>query len=163
MTTFSWYGYTVEVDGPATRAWYAQAEEWSCTCGHCRNFLALAKERRLPAELLNILDSLSVPPEKATYVCELYHDESWREKGLLYQVQWRLAGAVVQTPESRENEGTFWGPPVQLPGFHLMLGHETFPVEPDFPEPNFDLNVSLYLPWVLDEHVDGPGKRKDEP
>ena len=44
-----------------------------------------------------------------------------------------------------------------------MLGHETFPVEPDFPEPNFDLNVSLYLPWVLDEHVDGPGKRKDEP
>ena len=163
MTTFSWYGYAAEVDMPATRAWYAQAGDWSCTCGHCRNFLALAKERKLPGELLDILDGLGVPPEKATYVCELYHDENWREKGLLYQLQWRLAGTVVQTPESRENEGTFWGPPVQLPGFHLMLGHETFPVEPDFPEPNFDLNVSLYLPWVLDEHVDGPGKRKDEP
>ena len=82
MTEFAWHGYTVEVDGPATRAWYAQAEEWSCTCGHCRNFLALAKERRLPEELLEILDGLGIPPEKATYVCELYHDESWQEKGL---------------------------------------------------------------------------------
>ena len=160
MTPFSWYGYTVKVDVEATRAWYAQAGDWGCECGHCRNFLALAKERRLPEELLNILDGLGIPPEKATYVCELYHDESWQEKGLLYQLQWRLAGTVVQTPESRENEGTFWGPPVQLPGFHLMLGHETFPVEPDFPEPNFDLNVSLYLPWVLDEPIDGPEEER---
>ena len=43
----------VEVDEPATRAWYAQAGDWGCECGHCRNFLALAKERRLPEELLN--------------------------------------------------------------------------------------------------------------
>ena len=38
----------------------------------------------------------------------------------------------------------------------LMLGHETCPVQPDFPEPHFDLDVSLYLPWVLDEPVEGP-------
>ena len=82
MTEFAWHGYTVEVDEPATRAWYAQAGDWGCDCGHCRNFLALAKERRLPEELLNILDGLGIPPEKATYVCELYHDESWQEKGL---------------------------------------------------------------------------------
>ena len=160
MTEFAWHGYTVEVDGPATRAWYAQAEEWSCTCGHCRNFLALAKERRLPAELLDILDALSVPPEKATYVCELYHDGSWREKGLLYQVQWRLAGAAVQTPESRENEGTEWGPPVERPGFRLMLGHETFPVKPEFPAPHFDLGCDMFLPWVLDEPIDGPEEER---
>ena len=60
MTELAWHGYTVEVDEPATRAWYAQAEEWSCTCGHCRNFLALAKERRLPEALLNILDGLGM-------------------------------------------------------------------------------------------------------
>ena len=76
MTRLSLWGYELEVDEQATRAWYAQAEEWGCTCGHCRNFLALARERKLPEEILHILDSLSIPAEKATYVCELYHDES---------------------------------------------------------------------------------------
>ena len=156
MTQFSWFGYEAEVDQAATAAWYARAGEWGCECGHCRNFLALARQRRLPAALLAILDSLSIPPEKATYVCELYHDKDWREKGLLYEASWRIAGRVVKRPESRENEGTEWGPPVRLPELCLMLGHETFPVGSEFPQPNFDLDVSLYLPWVLDEPVDGP-------
>ena len=68
MTCFSWFGYEVEADETATAAWYAQAEDWGCACGHCRNFLALARERRLPEEILAILDSLRIPPEKATYV-----------------------------------------------------------------------------------------------
>ena len=155
MTRFSWYGYEAQVDEQATRDYYEKAGEWDCPCGHCRNFVALARERRLPEELLAILDSLSIPPEKATYVCEL-DDRDWKEKGVLYEISWRIAGTVVKKPESRENEGTKWGPPVRLPGFQLMLGHEVCPVEPDFPEPNFDLDVSLYLPWVLDEPVEGP-------
>ena len=156
MTRFSWYGYEAQVDEQATRDYYEKAGEWDCSCGHCRNFLALARGRKLPEELLAILDSLSIPPEKATYVCELYYDKDWREKGLLYQLEWRIAGRVVKRPESKENEGTEWGPQVKQPGFYLMLGHETYPVEPEFPKPNFDLEVSLYLPWVLDEPVDGP-------
>ena len=157
MTPFSWYGYEAQVDGQATRDYYEKAGEWDCPCGHCRNFLALARERRLPEELLAILDSLSIPPEKATYVCEL-DDRDWKEKGVLYEISWRVAGAVVKKPESRENEGTKWGPPVRRPEFRLMLGHEVCPVEPDFPGPNFDLDVSLYLPWILDEPMEGPSK-----
>ena len=157
MSRFAWYGYEAEVDEQATRACYAQAPDWDCICGHCRNFLALARARKLPGELLAILDSLSIPPEKATYVCEL-DDRDWKEKGVLYEISWRLAGAVIKKPESRENEGTKWGPPVRLPGFQLMLGHEVCPVEPDFPAPHFDLDVSLYLPWTLDEPVEGPSQ-----
>ena len=156
MTRLSLWGYELEVDEQATRAWYAQAEEWSCTCGHCRNFLALARARRLPGELLAILDSLSIPAEKATYVCELYHDESWEKKGLLYEISWRVAGAVVQTPEKKQNNGTAWGPPVVFPTFQMMVGHECYNIQPEFPEPSFDLDISLYLPWVLDEPLDGP-------
>ena len=157
MTNFSWYGYEAQVDLETTRSYYAHAPDWDCICGHCRNFVALALARKLPEELLAILDGLSIPPEKATYVCEL-DDRDWKEKGVRYEISWRVAGAVVKKPESLENEGTFWGPPVRLPGFQLMLGHEVCPVEPDFPEPNFDLDVSLYLPWVLDEPVEGPEK-----
>ena len=155
MTAFSWYGYEVQVDLETTRSYYAQAPDWNCSCGHCRNFVALARARKLPEELLAILDSLSIPPEKATYVCEL-DDRDWKEKGVLYEISWRVAGEVVKKPESKENEGTEWGPPVRLPALCLMLGHETFPVGAEFPQPNFDLDVSLYLPWVLDEPVDGP-------
>ena len=162
MTEFAWHGYTVEVDEPATRAWYAQAGDWSCTCGHCRNFLALARARKLPGELLDILDTLGIPPEKATYVCELYHDESWREKGLLYQLCWRIAGKITGRPAGAD-DGPTWGPRVEFPWGGLELGHETFPVENEFPAPHFDLGCDMFLPWVLDEHVDGPGKRKDEP
>ena len=60
------------------------------SCGHCRNYVALARERKLPEELLAILDSLSISPEKATYVCEL-DDRDWKEKGVLYEISgaWR--------------------------------------------------------------------------
>ena len=158
MTRFSWFGYEAEVDERATRDWYAQADEWGCQCGHCRNFLALARQRKLPDEILNILDRLSIPPEKATYVCEL-DDRDWKEKGLLYQISWRVAGEVVKKPESKENAGTPWGPPTWLRSCWLMLGHEIYPYgAPGFPQPNFDLDVSLYLPWVLDEPVEGPSQ-----
>ena len=35
--------FQVEVDKAATRDWYAQSEGWDCDCGHCRNFLTLAR------------------------------------------------------------------------------------------------------------------------
>ena len=158
MTAVSWYGYTAEVDEQTTKDYYAQAPDWDCICGHCRNFVALARARKLPAEILEILDELHIPPEKATYVCELCYGEDWREKGLLYEVSWRVAGTVVKQPESRENEGTPWGPPSWLRSCWLMLGHETCPVAKDFPQPHFDLDISLYLPWMLDEPIEGPNK-----
>ena len=155
MTAFSWYGYGIQVDRKATRGYYEKAGDWDCPCGHCRNFLALARERRLPEELLAILDSLSIPPEKATYVCELYHGKDWKEKGLLYQLSWRVAGTILDKPAGADS-GQNWGPLVELPWGGLMLGHETFPVKPEFPQPHFDLDVSLYLPWTLDEPAEGP-------
>lgn len=161
MTRFEWFGYTVEVDESATRDYYAQAEDWGCECGHCRNFVALARERKLPEELLAILDSASIPPEKATYVCELYHEENWREKGLLYELSWRVAGTILDKPAGKDI-GQDWGPLVELPWGGMRLGHETFPVEPEFPLPHFDLDFTLYLPWVLDEHVDSPEKKKED-
>ena len=154
MAQHHWYGYTVAMDEAATTNWYAQARDWNCTCGHCRNFLALARARQLPTELLAILDSLSVPPEKATYVCELYHTEDWREKGLLYQFSWRLAGTILDKPAG-EDSGPAWGPIVKFPWGEWVLGHETCPVDPKFPAPHFDLECVMVLPWVLDAPVDG--------
>lgn len=162
MTRFEWFGYTVEVDESATRDYYAQAEDWGCECGHCRNFVALARERKLPEELLAILDSASIPPEKATYVCELYHEENWREKGLLYELSWRVAGTILDKPAGKDI-GQDWGPVEELPWSNVMLGHNDYPYgAPDFPQPHFDLEFTMYLPWVLEEHVDSPEKKKED-
>lgn len=54
--------YLAAMDRDATREWYEKAEGWSCSCGDCRNFLALARKRKLPEPVLSLLDSLGIPP-----------------------------------------------------------------------------------------------------
>lgn len=149
MKRGSWYGYEVEIDEEATRDWYAQAEAWDCGCGHCRNFLALARERRLPAEVLGLLDGLGIPPEKATFVCAYYTE---KEKGLDYQFSWRMAGRILSPEIGMER----MGPGIRFPWGKMEIGHEKYPYgAPGFPEPHFDLECFMFLPWVLDEPLEG--------
>lgn len=136
MGIYTWGNFRVEVDEEATRAWYEQAEEWDCTCGHCRNFVLLVREGQLPEELLALLDKLGVPPEKASYVCELYE----KEEKLYYQVNYRMAGRVLEGPESGS---------IPFGGLELSCGREAAPGPTDnFPEPYFDLMFFLWLPWI---------------
>ena len=81
-----------------------------------------------------------IPPEKATYVCHLYDDE----KGHLYQFSYRIAGNILS-----EETATGAG----------RCCHETYPYgAPGFPEPHFDLEFWVTLPWVLDKPRTGPQK-----
>lgn len=145
------FGYTVEVNEAAMRDWYARFEGWDCTCGHCRNFLRLSRERKLPALVLKVLDILGIPPEKPTYVCEYYEENGT----LLYEASWRAAGRILREPgeedfSSEKDCGT--------------CGHEVYPCgAPGFPEPHFDLMFFLRLPWVLDEPIDGPSQTGEAP
>lgn len=126
--------YLVEIDQDATREWYAKAEGWSCSCGDCRNFLALAMARRLPEPVLSLLDPLGIPPEKATYVYSLTKDQ---EKGILYDFSYRIAGKILQGDLHTRDK--------------LSCYHETYPYgAPDFPEPHFDLGFCDWLPWELE-------------
>lgn len=128
-------GYQVEVDEAATRRWYEAADRWGCDCGNCRNFLKLAETNKLPLAVTQLLNELNIPPEKATYVCELHTDD----RGLYYQFSYRIAGTIVDVPESEFSEGG-------------RCCHESYPYgAPDFPEPHFDLEFFEILPWILDE------------
>lgn len=125
----------VEVDEKATKNWYKNASKWGCECGHCRNFLALAESRQLPSPLLEVLSLLDIPPEKATYVCELYP----RDTGHCYQFSYRIAGRVLDEAA-----------PVQYSWGMAGCTHEPYPYgAPDFPCPNFDLEFSVVLPLIL--------------
>lgn len=131
--------YQVEIDKDATSKWYRESDGWGCECGHCRNFLKLAKTKKLPLYITQILDELDIPPEKATYVGELYTDDC----GMLYQFSYRIAGRIIDVP-GKENaeEG------------HCC--HEPYPYgAPNFPEPHFDLEFFARLPWILDVSENG--------
>lgn len=133
------FGFSVEVDADSTRDWYAEAEDWGCTCVSCRNFLVLAWKRMLPGPALDTLDSLGISPEKATYVCELTHDES----GHCYEFSYRIAGNILSGDEMA-SVSLGWG--------SVLCFHEPYPYgAPHFPKPHFDLDFSITLPWVLDE------------
>jgi len=135
MKKTEFFGYIVEVDMEATQNWYAQADSWGCSCGHCRNFLEHAKRNTLPGAVSAALKELDIPAEKATYVSELYTDE----EGIHYQFSYRLAGTIL-AELSREK---------------TILGrccHEPYPYgAPNFPEPYFDLEFWVTLHWILEE------------
>lgn len=147
MGTYKWSDFRVEVDEEATRVWYEKAGEWDCTCGLCRNFVLLARERKLPKEMLELLDKFGIPPEKASYVCEFEE----REERLYYQIDYRVAGRVLEGSEKTASP---------LEEMEVLCGREIAPGTADeFPEPNFDLMFFLWIPWTLPETVEGSKHR----
>ncbi|MBR2403727.1 MAG: hypothetical protein IKB01_13385 [Lachnospiraceae bacterium] len=134
MKEYSLFGYQVEIDENATKEWYENADEWSCECGDCRHFVALAKKRRLPSDVIEVLERFGIVPEKATYVCEMITEEH----KVLYQFSYRLAGNILK--ESEEATRDFgWG--------EARCCHEPYPYgAPGFPAPHFDLEFWVRLP-----------------
>lgn len=83
---------------------------------------------------MTLLKRFKLPPEKATYVCELYTDG----EGVHYQASYRLVGAILSFPMQEEGS--------------VRCCHEPYPYgAPNFPEPHFDLEIFVTLPWVLKE------------
>lgn len=147
MKRYHWQGYEVQVDEAVTRAWYQTAAMWDCDCDGCRNFLTLARKRKLPPALLMMLDELGIPPEKATNVCDY---DSQGEKRV-YVVAYRLAGWLLTDFEHG---------PVQMEWGLVFCGEEINPtVAKDFPKPYFDLTLDLWLPWVLDAPLEAEQER----
>lgn len=135
MQTRNLMGYLVETDLLATQKWYSQANAWGCSCGHCRNFLAHARVNLLPDSVRTVLKEWKIPPEKATYVSELYTDEA----GIHYQFSYRIAGRILADSAQR------------VPAMGRCC-REPYPYgAPDFPEPHFDLEFWVTLPWILEE------------
>ena len=133
-------GYRTELEPALPRDGYAAAGESGGNWGHCRNFLALARQKALPTPTLEMLDALGIPPEKATYVGELYTDEA----GIHYQFSYRLAGRILSAPE-QDDTAPHAG----------RCCHEPYPYgAPGFPAPHFDLEFYATLPWLPEEPAD---------
>ena len=106
--------YQVEIDEATTVEWYTTKEPWGCECGHCRNFLKLARDNELPDPVHTILKELNIAPEKVTYVCEIMP----KDNGHLYQFSYRLAGRILNEDTANSTVAD-WG--------EVRCCHEMYP------------------------------------
>ena len=126
------WGCTVEIDRELTEKWYQTAAVWGCECGDCRRFVQLAQGRKLPVPILACLDGLGIPPEKATYVCQIIATDG----GDLFQFIYRIAGVILE----KGTEG-------KQPWGEVRFCREPYPYgAPGFPEHHFDLEFWATLP-----------------
>lgn len=133
MKNYTMLDCQIEVDEEKTKQWYANAKEWGCECGDCINFLEVARRGELPDIVNHYLSVFGIPPTKATYVCRLPSFER------VYQFSYRICGNIVKNHSS----------PI-VGDVHFC--YETYPYgAPEFPEPHFDIEFFVELPWVLDE------------
>lgn len=121
----------VEIDKEQIAQWYAQAEDWGCECGDCINFLEVAKRGLLPSDIAKLLEEFHIPPTKATYVCLL-------DGEYLYQFNYRIAGNIISVDSEWEKNGR-------------CCYEKYFSEAPDFPEPHFDIEFCVELPWVTEQ------------
>lgn len=137
MQSYSIWDYSVEFDRAATVDWYEKSEGWGCECGDCQNFLALVKQKQLPAAVMESLLIFGALLEKPTYVCELYPTE----QGHLYQFNYRVAGCILNDPHPHDSIRFDWG--------SVCCGQDSYPYgAPNFPEPHFDLMFFVDLPFA---------------
>ena len=106
--------YQVEIDEATTVEWYTTKEPWGCECGHCLNFLKLARDNELPDPVHTILKELNIAPEKVTYVCEIMP----KDNGHLYQFSYRLAGRILNEDTANSTVAD-WG--------EVRCCHEMYP------------------------------------
>ena len=147
MSEYTFGDFRVEVDEEATRDYYADSIEWDCTCAYCRNFVFLARERKMPEDMLELLDKLGISPEKATYVVEIYGEEDNR---MLYHVTYRVAGCILDDPNRKVTKDTIMAGGGELRDGTTVWGDpdKGWPTSAeDFPEPYFDLTFALFLSW----------------
>ena len=134
MKEFDLFGYQVEINEEVTREWYDKADEWGCECGDCRHFVILAKSRKLPTAVIEILEQFGIVPQKATYVCRM----DIEEHEILYQFSYRVAGNIIKNRDGGGANDFDWGS-----GYCLQ---ESYPYgAPGFPEPHFDLEFWVRL------------------
>lgn len=138
LKTFKFFGFEAEVDLETTQSWYAAAKPQRRgydKSANTRNFRAAARKRLLPDFVLEQLDALGIPPQKATYIVYVQTD---RKKNDYYEFSYRIAGKVRKVPKKESRQG--------------RCIHEPSPLCPQkFPQPHFDLEFYAIVPWVLDE------------
>ena len=144
--------YRIEHDPERTGGFYAQAPDTLCDCAGCRNFRAAVS--RMSEELRSFLEQFGIDPAKpaeTTAYNALKDGQTW------YHAWFHICGEILEGTEPYRQTG---------PKHFEMKAEDQIPLgedsdawfksdcallDKDFPRPAMELNVTFYLPWVLEE------------
>ena len=151
MLKYDFFGFEVAVDLETTQSWYAAAKPQRRRYDkgiEVRNFRAAAKKRLLPDYVLELLDELGIPPQKATLITYIGTD---KDGNVHYEFSYRVAGNILSGYLPEVDPDVYASLPFPK-GANGRCIHEPSPiVAPTFPEPHFDLEFAAIVPWMLDE------------
>ena len=151
MLKYDFFGFEVAVDLETTQSWYAAAKPQRRLYDkseEVRNFRAAARKRLLPDYVLEHLDALGIPPQKATFITCTYMDKDGTG---CYQFSYRIAGNILSGYLPGVDPDVYASLPFAS-GANGRCIHEPSPIiAPTFPEPHFDLEFAAIVPWMLDE------------
>jgi hypothetical protein len=139
---FSLSGYEIEVDTAATAAFYQTAPTLtaSCQCQDCRNYEQAVGQ--LSTVALEFFDDLGVDPAKPAEVYTLGDTVP-----VWYGGFYHLCGQLLEVPKVPQADA--WHR--LSDALSVSFRGECDLLEDGFPTPAFQMEISLTLPWVLNE------------
>lgn len=137
-------GWTVDVDVPTTRAYYANRPTWAETCGcaYCKNFVIAYDTGRFPAELRSTLKSLGIDPPRDVGEIWQYVDHEYGTHS--YGGFYHVVGTIVSDNPNPEDCSVD-------DGVHLSFSTILDLLSDNFPQPAVQVEFVAKVPWVLPE------------
>lgn len=146
--------YKIDVDLERTRKWYAAKKENNanrCTCAGCRNYWAAVS--KLSPEFLSFLEKFGIDPEEPAEVSAVVSGN-----GKVYYDGWfHICGTILEGKEAFVQIAprcTQVNPDYQLhigEDYTVFFHNQIGLLREDFPRPVIQMEVAMYIPWVLDE------------
>ena len=134
--------WKIDVDVEATRAFYAGAPALlvPCDCAGCRNFHRAIGF--MPLGAVAMLRGMGVDPLNPAE--QWVYGPSQGECTLLYGAFWHMCGRILSGPRGQRCTG-------EADGVCYSIGTQCALVPEGFPEPVLQVDMTMKLPWVLEE------------
>ncbi|MDF2566833.1 MAG: hypothetical protein K0R90_289 [Oscillospiraceae bacterium] len=143
--------YILEVDYEKTKEYYTNAQQYECECIYCKNYIAAASG--LPKETKEFLEILGIDYMKIALVSKLYADEN----KVSYDCYCRIAGWIMSNHavEKRTQDNRVYYvrvvEEIAEMGIFFHDDRNIFYDCHDFPDPCFEMNFKVFLPWKLEK------------
>lgn len=151
--------YKIDIDVGKTMEYYSKAEEYSCPCKDCINFMAAVD--RIPKEAIRYLRSFGLDPCKLMRVSSLCAENMQ----VLYDCTFRLVGSIIndktQLFTQSGHKEAYRLEETETGGIVLTFSDNNLYFYPcdDFPDPCVEASFQCSLPWVLDIALFGRTER----
>jgi len=134
-------GYELEIDKQATIAAY-KGDYIDCDDIYSQNFREAWKY--IPRALVDVMETMGINPVRFNHVT---HWTELKDGIHLYSVKYNIVGKIVSSPEIPDPHKLFTSDDYEV------LFHERVNFPDGFPEPRFEMEIFVHLPWV---HKDPP-------